>query len=448
MSQEYKVPEKRLVAVLLAVALIIGFRGRGASQSAKQETPDDPVLMQWLHAPVDPGKLSPGHVYTDKDRALLGAFIPQPVWPLYFYPGFSMKVEATGNYPIDKSYLAATEANNGKVTLDQTGELHGYSGSGFPFDPQRFSPSDPQIALKVLWDFWYRPAHDNYYMPMQTLLRNAQGKDDRTMEYVATENLNIGQDKMPGGLLLPKEKDVESKMWMSFEKPKDIWETQMVVTKFLDHHKDDEVVVFTRQERRTRRLSAAERIDPWMGTDLLAEDFYGFSGQVPEWKWQYLGRRKILATMNVHTNVDWGGPHGWIPQNASWEVRDCYVLAGTPMNSNDPYGRRVLFIDSQRFWVVWMLGYDQSGQLWKNYQHTLAWSNDYHPSPESKNNPTMRYCHFETNGKGNKILHVGETMVDLKKQEATLTHCYTCCYNMTSSEGAKRYSDQRLGEGD
>jgi hypothetical protein len=43
------------------------------------------------------------------------------------------------------------------------------------------------------------------------------------------------------------------------------------------------------------------------------------------------------------------------------------------------------------------------------------------------------------------MLHVGETMVDVKNQEATLTHCYTCAYNMDSKEAAKHYSDQHLG---
>jgi hypothetical protein len=42
-------------------------------------------------------------------------------------------------------------------------------------------------------------------------------------------------------------------------------------------------------------------------------------------------------------------------------------------------------------------------------------------------------------------LHVGETTIDLKRQEATLFHCYTCCYNMDSKEAAERYSDKNMG---
>lgn len=402
-------------------------------------------LLSWLREPVDGNKLQSGKVYSYSGQAALEPFIPQPVWPLYFYPDMSMEVAPTGDYPIHKDFLEATAANQGRVTLDTDGELHGYNGLGFPFDPKELSPTDPQVALKVLWDFWYRPGHDDYYMPMETRLRDSAGNDGRVLQYVATEKLYIGNTGTPNGRLVPAESDVESKLWTSFEQPQDVRDTQMIITKYLDHRKDDDVVVFTRKERRARRMSAAERLDPWMGTDILSEDFYGFSGQVPEWKWQYVGRRKILATMNVRTNVDWGGPHGWVPQGTRWELRDTYVLAGTPNNPADPYGRRVLFIDAQRFWVTWMLGYDHDGRLWKNYQHTLAWSNDYHPSADSKGNPTLHYCHYEANGHANKILHVGETMVDVKKQEATLTHCYTCSYNMDSKEAAKHYSDQHLG---
>ena len=282
-------------------------------------------------------------------------------------------------------------------------------------------------------------------MPMELRLREAGGKDDRVIQFVSSENLYIGHQGKPDGLLIPEEKEVESKMWLEFLSPKDVWGTQMIITKFRDHHRDDNLVVYTKKERRSRRMSANERIDPFMGTDSLVEDFYGFSGQVPEWQWQYLGRRKLLATMNVRSNVDWGGPNGWVPQGARWEVRDCYVLAGTPLNSNDPYGKRILFIDSQRFWVTWMLGFDREGRFWKVQQHTLAWSDDYKLPKSAQGNQGLKYCRYENNANGHKILHVGENMIDVKKQEASLAHCYTCCYNMDSKEAGERYSDKNMG---
>ena len=435
----------RRVLFSLTLFVAVGLIGVSAPRAAGPESADYKNLLQWIASPADEKTLQPGRIYTEKDEAVLKAFIPQPVWQLYIYPGMAMEMSGTGNYPIKAEVTEATQANRGKITLDPDGEIHGYEGFGLPFDPAGFSDKDPQIALKVLWNLWYRPEHDDYYMPMELRLREAGGKDDRVIHFTSSENLYIGHPDKPGGLLVPEEKDVESKMWMEFQSPKDLWGTQMIITKYRDHHRDDNVVVYTRKERRSRRMSANERMDPFMGTDLLVEDFYGFSGQVPEWQWQYLGRRKVLATMNVRSNVDWGGPNGWVPQGARWEVRDCYVLVGTPKNSNDPYGKRILFIDSQRFWQTWMLGYDHDGKFWKVNQRTLTWSDNYTPSKDAEGNPGLKYCRYAANAKGNKTLCAGETMIDVKKQEATVVHCYTCCYHMDSKEASERYSDKNLG---
>lgn len=435
----------RKMLLSTSLLLTIGLFAVSASRAAGPETEDYKNLLQWISAPTDVKSLAPGRSYTEKDEAILKQFVPRPVWNLYFYPGMAMEVSGTGEYPVQPEFVAATNANKGKATVDPDGEIRGYDGFGFPFDPRQVSDKDPQVALKLLWNYWYRPGQDDYYMPMELRLRSVGGKDDRILQFVATLNMYVGHKGNPGGLLVPSEKDVESKMWMEFSSPKDVWGTQMIISKFRDHHRDDNVVAYTRKERRSRRISADERIDPFMGTDLLIEDFYGFSGQVPEWKWEYLGRRNVLATMNVKSNVDWGGPNGWVPQGARWEVRDCYVIAGTPMNSKNPYGKRIMFIDAQRFWTTWMLGYDREGHFWKVNQHNLAWSDDYKLPKNPGGGEGLKYCRYEKNANGHKMLHVGETMIDVKKQEATVAHCYTCCYEMGTKEAADHYSDKNLG---
>ncbi len=426
------------------LCLAIGLIAESAAH-ASDSSGDYKQLLQWISSPFDSKNLTPGRIYTERDAAVLKQFLPQPVWSLYIYPGMALEVGKTGDYPVDSEFVKETRANRDKATIDSDGEIRGFNGMGWPFDPSQLSPADLQIALKVLWDFWYRPQHDDYYMPMKMWLRGVGGKDDRVMQFVSTESQYVGRRGKPGGLLVPEEQEVENKSWMEFLSPKDVWGTQMIITKFRDHHRDDNVVAYTRRERRSRRMSASERMDPFMGTDLLIEDFFGFAGQVPEWRWEYLGRRKVLATMNVRSNVDWGGPNGWVPQGARYELRDCYVLAGTPRNSADPYGKRILFLDAQRLWTTWMLGYDHDGRFWKTDQHTLAWSDDFKVSKGSQGNPGLRYCRYDANTRGHRILHVGETTIDVKKQEATLFHCYTCCYRMDSKEAAERYSDKNMG---
>ena len=71
--------------------------------------------------------------------------------------------------------------------------------------------------------------------------------------------------------------------------------------------------------------------------------------------------------------------------------------------------------------------------------------NDYKLPKAADGHQGLKYCRYENNANGHKILHVGENMIDVKKQEASVTHCYTCCYNMDSKEAGERYSDKNLG---
>jgi len=49
----------------------------------------------------------------------------------------------------------------------------------------------------------------------------------------------------------------------------------------------------------------------------------------------------------------------------NWEPRDAWVLEGVAKQPQYAYGKRVLFIDKETYFVAYSDIYDKAGQLWK-----------------------------------------------------------------------------------
>ncbi|MCE2487328.1 MAG: DUF1329 domain-containing protein, partial [Desulfurellaceae bacterium] len=91
-----------------------------------------------------------------------------------------------------------------------------------------------------------------------------------------------------------------------------------------------------------------------------------------------MGRKKVLATINVATNPEAGGPHLWVPNKARWEVRDSHVLLIDPKSEDHPYSHKIVFIDAETYWTLWMVAFDrQDDQLLRLGQHFLKYSESY-----------------------------------------------------------------------
>ena len=66
------------------------------------------ALQDWLERSrtITP-QFTPGQHLTEKDRAVLEAFIPQSAWEYYFFPG--MEIAATGQYPYPQDCVVVSK---------------------------------------------------------------------------------------------------------------------------------------------------------------------------------------------------------------------------------------------------------------------------------------------------------------------------------------------------
>src|SRR5579863_10639211 len=99
--------------------------------------------------------VNPGDTIT-KDQADKVADLVSPGNLILVKQGMTMKIVPTSRLEWPPPYKSATEKYSPQVSLAPDGSLKGYS-AGLPFP--LVDTNDPQAALKVMWNFSYRPLY-------------------------------------------------------------------------------------------------------------------------------------------------------------------------------------------------------------------------------------------------------------------------------------------------
>jgi hypothetical protein len=133
-------------------------------------------------------------------------------------------------------------------------------------------------------------------------------------------------------------------------------------------------------------VATTMRTDSFLGSDIMIEDFLGYSGRIMDMDWRYGGTRDVLLPMYRHDQitpaerkarrhdhhfVDFHGHSGCFPA-VNWQVRKVHVLEGTPKRSDHPLSKRYFYVDAQTMFPVFGKVYDRAGVLWKFLMAGLA----------------------------------------------------------------------------
>jgi hypothetical protein len=420
--------------LLLLVAMLSAL----SVQSYATEDQSYQALLDWINNPLAGTPAIPGQHLTLSDReAVLEALIPQTAWEYYFFDDMDMEIAATRHYSAPDNWGKNMAAD---YHLDENGTLIGFTGGGFPF--AEISADDPHAAQKVIWNMLWRPGTRDFDMPMVTWLRSEGGKLDREMEYVSVNSTYARGDHN----LVPGYEEVKSKSIMEFRSPRDMAGAKSMTIEYVDHHREDSGWLYMPSQRKPRKTLASERTGELMGMDMIREDSNGFGGKIYENNWAYLGKRKVLATTNVPTNPEFGGPHLWVPHKTRWEVRDTHVVLIKPKPADHPYSARIVFVDAESYITHWMFAFDRTdNRLLRMNQHFLKYSEDYDTEPPEQA-PYVKQDFMKTVGH-NVFLHLGETDINAKKPHATMTHCYTNKRDFTAARAKQFYSLRNMVSG-
>lgn len=297
----------------------------------------------------------------------------------------TITVGSTQDIKLNQGYIKATLDNLNKTTLAKdSDDLIGYiAGRPFPGEPD---PKDPRAGTKVAWNFQHGLSWgDNgtvdpmimHYVDMNT------GKVQRTLQ-LAFHHLNfmhrVINAPMPD--ILPNPAKIFRGSYVIVRAPSDLRNTQLLIQRYEDDSKNDTDYIYLGFQRRVRRLAPGQTTDSFLGSDLMIQDFEGFSDRISAFKWKYLGTKNILYPFYPHTelkNLDpkdypglrdgfrftsLGGKGNCFPQ-VTWQLRKVYVLEATPVDKSSPIGKRIIYQDAQTTKMSVTDIYDRKGKLWK-----------------------------------------------------------------------------------
>jgi hypothetical protein len=395
-------------------------------------------LYDWIANPIPFEPIETGtHLGLEDRSSHLEALIPQSAWKYYIFDGMDMEIAATGVYPAPPEW---GQHMNDDYHLDDRGVLVGFKGGGFPF--QDIKNEDPFAGQKVIWNMLWRPGQVDYVMPMTTWLRGEGGRLDRKLEFTSIASTYSRGDHC----LVEGYEEVKTKRVMEFRSPRDMAGAKDMSISYVDHDRENSGWMYMPSQRKPRKTLASERTSELMGMDMIREDMNGFGGKVYENSWTYLGTKSVLATINVPDNPEFGGPHLWVPHKTRWEVRLAHVVLMHPTVDNHPYSSRIVFIDADTNWTLWMFAFDrEDNHLLRMNQHYLKYSESYaYETPQQA--PYIKQD-FSENVGHHVFLHLGESDINAKKPHATMTHCYVKKREFTEARAKQFYSLRNMISG-
>ncbi|MGO9450362.1 MAG: DUF1329 domain-containing protein [Candidatus Binataceae bacterium] len=361
-------------------------------------------------APAVPVK--PGDVITP-DNASLVQYLVSPGNMVLIRQGMRIKIAPTERLEWPPPYKSATEKYASQVHLNDKGELENYI-AGLPFP--LLNPNDPQAAAKVMWNFSFRPQYSD-----DADIRQVEVVSSRSTGSVV-EHFTIGHfafyNSMGRTEVQPIPTDPEATGAgiryrfgaFPFLEPAELHGFGLVRERSVDPAVDDNAWYYNPLTRKVRRATATSLSDA-MGpvsagislggggrgsttyaNNLDPDSYFGFMAKIEDYNYKLLGIEPMLACVEAENIPAKPGEfdNGRSVCPESWEMRQLYVIEATikPRSWSQKIGgeviipKRVLYIDSEGWFITASDQYDLQGKLWK----TIATFNAYRdrPIPDAK----------------------------------------------------------------
>ena len=356
-------------------------------------TPED--VNAWIKTKPMLDPPAAGTVVTFDNVRSLDPWIVPGLFQEMSFPGTEITIQKTADYVFHETFNEATRRHSGEAKIGSDGALENYS-AGQPFSHEQILEADATTAGYMIgWNRVHQWRHfgpkssggkalylgstQNDVVPLNApegLFGGGSLERTLTIQYqrVYLNHLSMLGDKnyrMKGA-----DSKVHFKELMGFLAPHNVAGTKFVIERKLDPRADDQVNIYSPTERRVRRLSAKERADSFMGTDFTLDDVEGFSGRTLDYKWSFLGMRKVLAVSDsAHDFPQYFGPYSRVPRDR-WQLRDCYVVEVISIWDGHPYKKRIMFVDAQTFNITTELAIDRQDRIWKVFQATYKWQGE------------------------------------------------------------------------
>jgi hypothetical protein len=301
----------------------------------------------------------------------------------------------------DPGFLEASRKNAGKFAMDEKGyTVEKESGKrpdflfGLPFPDIAPSADDPQAGAKLMENYWW--AHYRTGAFASSGLIRWVGKGGKEREVIVGGDYMFYQGRARGPVRMNAMRFLNQQMIYVVE-PFDLRGTTQMIWIY-DDDRMDTSFAYVPMLRRLRRTSPSTRSDPFLGTDLCADDAYAWSGKNQTMEWKFVGEGKVLAPLTDNknrpitedergielvwptVNMGWEVPEWqgapWAPVDAVWIPRDVWIVDAMPKDKFYNYGRTRYYLDKSGYDLWFKEIYNKADEYWKtvfviaSYQET------------------------------------------------------------------------------
>ena len=337
-----------------------------------------------------------GDVITFDNVDSLRQYLPDEFWAnrdFFFYEGMQLKIGPfQRDYTPSDVYKAATEKFKGQAKVGPDGSLVNYT-AGQPFPMADIDClGDPQAGVKIMWDFDYQWSGDgasakfwySYWDRGEELPLYYEGTSKRVELSHRSEPQFLDAQ---GGDIFRGEKR-KGAFGIEVTGPFDARGINLMSYRYKSSDnsradaKNDDTWVYLPTLRRVRRISTAQRTDAVAGTDFTLDDLFSFAGIPPQYEWECLGEKDLLAPSNTRVKAypyskDYNfGPYGLSYADDTWELRKTVLVRFTPKNSDHPYHHKDIYLDKETLTALYSFAYDRKEELWKILWHNKRFSED------------------------------------------------------------------------
>jgi hypothetical protein len=318
-----------------------------------------------------------------------------------------MKIVPARHLDWPPPYKAATERYSPQVSLTPDGELKNYV-AGLPFP--LVDANDPQAAIKVMWNFAFRPLYtdDLDQRGVEAVSHRAGSADE--IEHFTFGHLGfykyVGRaevEPMPIDPEILKTGIASRAGAYPILEPAEMRGAGIVRQRYAIAGFEDAVWEYGSSSRKLQRLPAGEQSDAFGvsksgagaygggvgGTTTYASTWdpdsaFGFAPKIEDFSYRLLGERSMLASVEAENSPaqPCASDGGRSVCTENWELRHLYVIEATvkprsPIAESLSIPKRILYIDSEGWFITASDQFDSQGQMWK----TMATFHAYRDRP-------------------------------------------------------------------
>ena len=359
-------------------------------------------------APAANASVKAGDVITPSNSAKVANLVSPGNYQLV-RQGMVMKIVPSSHLEWPPPYKAATEQYSPQVLLTPSGDLMNYK-AGLPFP--LVDVNDPQAADKIVWNFEFRPLNtDDLDAPGIEAVSHRPGQSE-PVEVMSFGHFgfykSIGRTEVEP---TPIDKDIYHNgiayRFGAFPvlEPAEMRGAGIVREGSVLPGVEDNAWEYSAESRRLRRLPTSELSDSFgvaaissagsrsgaggattYASTLDPDSAFGFGGKPADYNYRLMGERSMLASVNANSPAipcAEDGGRTVCPEN--WQMRRLYVIEATAKNRPFLGGstivpRRVLYIDSEGWFITASDLYGPNGQLWKTIANFHAYSDRSTPN--------------------------------------------------------------------